>query len=432
MVTIIWFIVIMTILIVCHELGHLFSAKKLGLKVETFSLGMGPKIKSFFWRGTNYTLSLIPIGGYVEMGDELPKERFDSLSVNYMERPPLDKIIVAISGPVANFALAIILLSVTYMIGVKMPTYMDDPARIGWVDAASPSAKAGLRAGDIVCAVDGVVVTNWQNMVDQFSISSKSRAVVKFHRDGQTSYSTLYQVSRLNFGLFPSQKIVVDTVVKDSPANSAGIQEGDIVTAVEGEPVSAWAQFVNMVSSGKTSLAINVERNGRALTLRVSPMIDSKTKKGFIGVSNKTEEKTKQLSFPNAVGVGFTRTLDISVDSVATIWGLVTGHVSFKALGGPIMIAQLSGKTAKAGFVPLLTFVAFLSIQLGIFNLLPFIPVLDGGQIATFLVEMVRRQPTQAISLTRLAKAGWIAIGCLVLGVTYVDIIRLLSTVFSN
>ena len=131
---------------------------------------MGPKIKSFFWRGTNYTLSLIPIGGYVEMGDELPKERFDSLSVNYMERPPLDKIIVAISGPVANFALAIILLSVTYMIGVKMPTYMDDPARIGWVDAASPSAKAGLRAGDIVCAVDGVVVTNWQNMVDQFSI----------------------------------------------------------------------------------------------------------------------------------------------------------------------------------------------------------------------------------------------------------------------
>ena len=229
----------------------------------------------------------------------------------------------------------------------------------------------------------------------------------------------------MNAGLFPEERVTVGAVAKGSPAEQAGIHAGDVIQTVDGRPVHAWGMFQQAVTGAKGTLRVGVERLGKTFTIVITPRIDPKTGKALAGVSYAPQMATKKYAIPAAVKNGLLTTGTIVSDSVGTFRGLLTGSLSLRMLGGPVAIARAAGNTAENGLVPLLSFLAFLSVQLAIFNLLPFFPVVDGGQITIFLFEMVRRRPLGTAPLEWILKAGWAAMGVLVLFVTYNDVMKL-------
>jgi regulator of sigma E protease len=424
MITVLSFLVVLGILVTVHEMGHLVAAKRLGIRVETFAIGFGPRLAGLRRGETDYVLRLVPLGGYVQLGEAGPSTTFRPDSPYYAERPPLHKIIVAASGPVANFLLAVVVLIVVSLLGVSTPAFMARPATVGWVQPESAAQVAGLRAGDTITGVGGTSVTTWQGMTRLLPLYDRE-ITMKVERGGQTRLVTLVGASRLDAGVFPEERITVATVAKGSPAEAAGLRAGDTIARAAGRSVAAWAAFQHAVSGAQAPLTLVVERSGRTITAGITPRIDGKTGKTFIGISYAPRIETTRYSFPAATKNGFLTTAAIAEDSIGTIRGLFTGSLSVKMLGGPVAIARASGNTAKSGLIPLLSFLAFLSVQLGIFNLLPFLPVVDGGQITIFLFEAVRRRPMGGPSLEWLFKAGWAVMAVLILLVTYNDVTSL-------
>lgn len=423
MITVLSFLVVLGILVTVHEIGHLVAAKKLGMNVETFAIGFGPRIAGIRRGETDYVLRLVPLGGYVSLGETGPSSVFIRGSRNYAERPPLDKIIVAASGPMANFVLAVVVLIVVSFLGVTSPAFMDRPARVGWVAPSSPALAAGLSAGDTIVSVDGTPVTTWQEMNRLLPLYDRD-IIIDVERAGRTTVVTLPDASRLDAGVFPEERITVAAIAKGGPAEAAGLIAGDVVRSAGGHPVAAWAAFQHVVTNGQPSrpLDLVVERSGKTFFARITPGADQRTGKPFVGISYAPELKTTRYTLPAAVKNGFFTFTAIIDDSVGTIRGLLTGSLSIKMLGGPVAIAKASGSTARNGLIPLVTFLAFLSVQLGIFNLLPFLPIVDGGQITIFLFEAVRRRPMGGASLEWLLKAGWAVMAALILLVTYNDV----------
>jgi len=424
MITILSFLVVLAILVMAHEVGHLIAAKKLGIGVETFAIGFGPRVAGLRRGGTDYVLRLVPLGGYVQLGEAGPSDAFCPGSPHYAERPPFDKIIVASSGPLANLLLAVIVLSLVSLFGMSAPAYMHRPAAVGWVEPASPAEKAGLTSGDIVAGIDGASVATWQEVTRLLPLYDKDIRM-QIRRDEKTRYVTLSQASRLNAGLFPEERVVVGAIAIGSPAERAGVRTGDVIRTAGNRPVEAWGAFQRIVADSKGLLPVGIERLGKTFTVDIALKTNPKTGKAFAGISYSPQMETKKYAFPAAAMNGLLATYAIVDDSIGTFRGLLTGSLSLAMLGGPVAIAQASGSSAKSGLVPLLSFLAFLSVQLAIFNLLPFFPVVDGGQITIFLFVMVRRRPLGTAPLEWILKAGWAAMGVLVLFVTYNDVMKL-------
>jgi regulator of sigma E protease len=425
MITLLSFLVVLTILVMAHEVGHLVAAKRLGIKVETFAIGFGPRVVGLRLGDTDYVLRLVPLGGYVQLGETGPSDIFCPGSPHYAERPPFDKIIVALSGPLASILLAILVLSLVSLLGMSAPAYMHQPAAVGWVAPASPAEKAGLRAGDVVVGVNGTPAATWQEVTRLMPLHDKNMRI-ELTRAGRTQYAMLSRANRLNAGLFPVEPITVGAVAKGSPAQEAGLQTGDVILTAGGRPLAAWGEFQHAVAGAKVPLLIGVERMGKIFSINITPEMDRKTGKALAGISYSPQMETTTYSSLAAIKNGLVTTGATVSDSIDTFRGLLTGSLSLKMLGGPIAIARASGDTARNGLVALLSFLAFLSVQLGIVNLLPFVPVVDGGQITIFLFEMVRRRPMGRVPLEWLLKAGWAAMGALILVVTYNDVMNLL------
>jgi regulator of sigma E protease len=333
--------------------------------------------------------------------------------------------IVALAGPAANIIVAIIVFAIVSILGISTPAYMERPADIGWVSTGSPAAKAGLLSGDRIIEINGREVSTWKDLADSIPLYEKGEIAVKFERQGTVGWSRVTHVSRLNFGLAPTDKIAIGAIAKDSPAQQAGLLAGDVITRIGKDHITAWSQFQQILSHSKTSLSIGFMRNGKEESTQLMPRINGEGK-GFAGVSYMPEQTTKYFTLTSAALNGITMTKTTILDSLQTFRALITGDISISALGGPVAIAQASGSTARAGLVPLLAFLAFMSIQLGVFNLMPFIPIVDGGQVTLFVFELLRRKPLGTHSLERFAKAGWAFMGVLFLFVTYNDVLRLL------
>jgi regulator of sigma E protease len=425
MLTIFSFLFVLMVLVMAHEMGHLVAAKRLGIRVETFSIGFGPKIARIRKGGTDYVIRLVPLGGYVQLGQAMASGFFCSDSPHYSERPPLHKIIVALAGPFANLVLAVVVLSVVSIIGIDSPVFLSRPADVGWVAPGSPSEKAGVRSGDRIVEIDGNEVDSWRDISRLIPIYEKNRLTVKILRNGRPFLLSLFDCSRINSGLAPAEKIVVGAVAFRSPAERAGLKTGDVISRAGNQPMTAWAQFREKVSAADESLVLLVNRGGKAKEVHVTPTVDPNTGNKNIGISQRRESVRISTGLFGGLNYGFARTEEIFVDSLGTFRALFAGSLSLKALGGPIAIARASGGTARNGLLPLLSFLAFMSIQLGVFNLLPFIPIVDGGQVTLFLFETLRQRPLSVLSLERIAKAGWAAMGVIILFVTYNDVMKL-------
>ncbi|MGD0658004.1 MAG: RIP metalloprotease RseP [Syntrophorhabdales bacterium] len=424
MITVLSFLVVLTVLVLAHELGHLVAAKRLGIRVETFAIGFGPRVAAVRRGDTKYVLRLIPLGGYVQLGEAGQPEAFCPGSPHYADRPPFHKIVVASSGPLANLSLAVLVLFLVSLLGVSAPVFMSQPAAVGWVASASPAEKAGLRSGDKVCGVDGIRVATWGEVTRLLPLYEKD-VTMRILRDGETEYLTLHRASRINAGLFAKERITVAAVAEGSPAQGAGIRAGDVILTAGGSPVAAWSAFQAAIAGARAPLPIGIERLGRSFVVRIVPRSDPRTGKAFAGISYSPLMETRKYPFPAAMANGFSTFAAILGDSIGSFRGILSGSLSAKMLGGPIAIAQASGTVAKKGLVPLLSFLAFLSVQFAVFNLVPFFPVVDGGQITIFLLEMVRRRPLGRAPLEWMLKVGWAAMAALVLFVTYNDVARL-------
>ena len=424
MITVLSFLVVLTILVMVHEMGHLVAAKKLGIRVETFAIGFGPKVVGVRRGGTDYVVRLIPLGGYVQLGEAGEPEAFCPDSPHYGERPPLHKMIVASSGPLANLSLAVVVLFLVSLLGVSAPLFMSQPAAVAWVAPASPAAKAGLRAGDMVTTVDGIPVATWGEVTRLLPLYERD-VTMRIKRDGESENLTLHGTSRINVGFSAGERITIASVAGGSPAQEAGIRAGDVILSAGGSPVVAWSAFQRIMADAKAPLPITIERQARTFVVRIIPRVDPHSGKAFAGISYSPRMETRKYPFPAAMTNAFSTFAAMVSDSIGTFRGILTGSLSPKLLGGPIAIAQASGTVAKKGLAPLLSFLAFLSVQFAVFNLVPFFPIVDGGQITIFLFEMVRRRPLGRASLEWMLKVGWAAMAALILFVTYNDVSRL-------
>lgn len=427
-ITIISFLFVLGVLVIVHELGHFLAAKKLGIKVETFSIGLGPRVFGLRRGDTDYRVSLFPLGGFVKMTEEPPKKMFERFSPHFCERPPIDKIIVTLAGPAMNLLFAVILFSGIYFIGTKEPAFLNKPAVIGWISPDSLANNAGLKIEDRILAVNDIHISRWKDLVSVLALNDNKPARFKVNR-GLETLEVIIPLGRPNIdiGFYPKEIVRIGDVIKSSPAEIAGLQVGDEILTVNQQPLFNWNQLLYVLSREDTHVVdLEVSQEGKILSVKIRPEINNNTGKKYIGIAYKTEEEIIKHSILGALQQGIVKVIETIILTLQVLWKLINLELSINNLGGPIMIAKASGDIAKIGLIPLLSFMAFLSVQLGIFNLLPFLTIVDGGQITFYIFEIIRRRPIQISTIEWAAKIGWAAMIFLIIIITRNDIMRLL------
>lgn len=407
------FAVTLGILVAFHEFGHFWVARRCGVKVLTYSIGFGRPIWSRVARdGTQYQVGIIPLGGYVRMLDErideVPEEQ---RPVSFNAQSVYQRFAIVAAGPIANFILAVAVLWL--MFGIGVPTVK--PV-IGDIKADSIAAQAELQRGSEIVQVGSIQAYDWQQVqLGLMSSIGEPYVDIKLQTpDGGTQTQRLdisdWQFDPETESTFGSLGIEVyqptvynqlAQVMDDSPAANAGLQVDDKIVQANGEKVGSWQQLTEKIRQRPGQmLDLTIKRQGQ--TQQISVLVGEREGAegviGYLGVVPKTEPLPEGYVFNHQYGIvgglvqGAQQTWDLMVISVQMIGKLLTGDVSVKNLAGPLSIAEGAGVSAGNGFVYFLSFLALLSVNLGIINLLP-LPVLDGGHLAFFIVEWARGKP---------------------------------------
>jgi regulator of sigma E protease len=450
LITLLSLAVVLGVLIFVHEAGHFLAAKWAGIYVHRFSLGLGPPIKALtFRRGeTEYSISWLPLGGYVKMASREEDAATAALEGGHSATPvPPDRVfeakpvwkrmIVILAGVTMNLLFA---WAVFVGLAFKNGRPVDPVTTVGRVEADSAlpadvrAALGSIQPGDRIAAVDGHAVNSWEE-IPQGVINAPGQSVELTLGDGRTVKLPIHQDAladrlRAAQALRPFRVPVVGQVVVGHPAYKAGIQPGDTLVGVAGHPVNQWQDLLDVLeqSAGKP-VTLEVARAGQRHTVTLTPepatVEDSggKTRTvGKIGVALQTGTRSVPYSLGGAVKAGTDATLNSAQQIVRTVRGLFSGRVSQRELGGPILIGQMAGQTARLGLEVFLEFMAFISVNLAVLNLLP-IPVLDGGQFLFLLAEAVIRRPVPPRVRERLMEVG-IVLVVLLMGLAFSNDIR--------
>jgi len=424
--TILAFIVVLGITITVHEFGHFAMAKLLKIRVLVFSLGFGPRIAGFTKNGTEYRVAYLPLGGYVKMAGETPYDEPSGSEDEFLSHPKWHRFLVALAGPFMNITLAVVVMTVTYMGGVEVYRYLNEPALVGPVAADSIAARAGLRSGDRIISVDGNTVRTWQDM--EIAVGTAPRGEVPFVvlRDGkqvdlQLAFPNTPTVDAASLGFkFTLPETAVALVEANSPAAAAGLEPGDRIVGVEGAGKSgtSYDEILNIVSESEgVPLKFQVLRDGgtsaedrkepaRRLTMIITPA--RKEGRVVIGFYPEVPARTVKHGLLGALAGSVRSNYEMSAITFRIIGRILTGSASLRAISGPIEIAQASGSAARTGsFRFFFGFIGMVSLQLGVFNLLP-IPILDGGVIALLLVEGVIRRELSLKFKEKIIQVGFV------------------------
>jgi len=435
-------IVVLSVLVVAHEFGHFTVAKAFRFPVEVFSVGFGKRLFGKTWRGTDYRVSAIPLGGYVRVVGLGPDESTLAEGTS-KEAPPVGRRwqrgLVLLAGPAMNFALAIVLHTAVFIVGVKVPAYELQKPVIQVVEADSPGAAAGFRPGDRVVAINGEETPRWRDVLFVFGMSAREKLDVNVDRAGQSL--TLQVVPRPNtkydlgyVGLLPdfgtSVRPRVGSVVSGSPAERAGLKAGDVIVSVAGHPIQGAPDqiFTNFVAAvtGAAPGPFPVEylRGGKMATTMVAPRreADGSWKVG-VQVGGDLPEVLERFPVKQAFVEGWRRVRTDFNMTLAILGRLFRGRASMKSMSGPLDIAKFSGEAARTGAVPLVALMAAISLQLGIFNLLP-IPVLDGGHLFLLGLESAARRDFSLRVKERILQVGFVMILALLAVVLYNDLAK--------
>ncbi len=425
--TLIYFIIALGILIFVHELGHFLAARAFGVKVETFSIGFGPKLFKFNCCETEFTVSLIPLGGYVKMAGEDPDSPLKSPDEFYA-KPPWQRIVIALAGPLMNLMLAVAFFTLSYSIGRYIPSYQIEEAKVG----AVISKEVPLKPGDVILKVNGEKVKNWKELNQIIALNPKKELTLTVKRGSQLKEVKVKTGIDKENGIgtlkvIPAIKPKIGRVIKGSPAEKAGLKPNDIILKIDGKEIESWRQVVETIgkSSGK-ELKITVLRGSKKITLKVKPQFNSKLGRYTIGIVPKFTMTFIKYPISEALKKGIEDFKSQSSLFFKFLYKLITGQASIKSLGGPILIAEVAGKAAQAGISNFIYFMGFISLQLGYFNLLP-LPVLDGGLILLFLIEIIRKRPLSSNFREKFQQVGLALLALLMVVVFYNDIMRLLK-----
>ena len=403
--TVVAAIFVLGLLVFVHELGHFLAAKRMGIRVERFSLGFPPRMIGKTIGDTEYCISWIPLGGYVKMAGEQPDAQSEDSGGEpweFQSKSIAARAFVIAAGPGMNFVLAFIIFWLFY---VTLGTMLVDTTTVGRVETGSTYAAAGLRVGDEILEVGQAPVDTWEDVMERLASGSSSSMALKVRRDGQdrtieVRYDGGGQADRLA-GLDYFRASAVSTVIPDSPAEKAGLRPGDVITAVNGVPVTQWYEMVEVIR-GRPGMetAVAWTRNGQFHQVNITPNtaqdLDRETGDvidiGQIGITQLDHMKRSPVGLVSSVGLAGTQLVNVTYTILVFVKKLVMGQVSTDSVGGPIAIARMAGDSARQGASSLFGFMAFLSINLAILNLLP-IPALDGGQLLILGVESVLRRP---------------------------------------
>ncbi|MEE8349393.1 MAG: RIP metalloprotease RseP [Acidobacteriota bacterium] len=410
--SIVAFLFVLGVMIFVHEFGHYAVAKLLGIRVDVFSLGFGRRMIGFRRGETDYRISLLPLGGYVKMAGENYDDELSGDPGEFMAHPKWHRFAVAIAGPLMNIALALIFVTVTFMLGIPAAKYLRQPAVIGSIAADSPAEQAGLQIQDTIVAIDGEPTETWQEVELQISISPRQELTLSIERDNRvfdqsvmTSVAEGFEIGTI--GASPFIPFVVAEVGPDSPASRAGLQANDeIIQVTFGETTSRGfndsADLIN--SSEGLPLHFEIRRSGEIVETTITP--EEMDGRWRIGTTVQVMELGK-YGFFESMSRSVERNYRLTALTFEVVGRIFTGRTSLKAMSGPIEIARFSGMAASLGGVQLLNFMALISLQLGIFNLMP-IPILDGGVIALLGIEgLIRRDLSMRVK-ERIFQVGFV------------------------
>ncbi len=408
------FVVVLGVLIIVHELGHFFMARLAGVGVERFSIGFGPVLWRFRGKETEYCLSLIPMGGYVKMmgDDENPLEGGKAPVIDptkaFNSKPLLARFLIVFAGPAMNFVLAVLIAALMFTT-IGRPVA---PAVVGRVTEGGPAAQAGLTTGERIVAVDGRPVQYWEDLARVVQSAGGRTLQVTMRGPAAERTVALTPVQAKRKDLFGDDQIVWeigavpyipaaigDTVAGD-PADKAGLKPGDVVVAVEAQPVLSWDELAERIHqrAGQPT-RLEVKRGTEALSLTVTPKKgkipgpDGKEMEvGLVGIRPGGGATMVRSNPVSALWEGLAWSGDVTLKTAVGLYKVVVGQLDRSNIGGPIQIAKTAGEQARQGIVSLALFTAVISINLFLLNLLP-VPMLDGGHLLFFAFEAVLGRP---------------------------------------
>lgn len=427
-------IFVLGLMVLVHEWGHFIVARMFGVRVETFSIGFGPRLFGLRRGPTDYRLSIVPLGGYVKMAGDNPLVEREGAPDEFLSKPRWQRVLIALAGPSANIVFALLLLTGLYAVHYERPAFMDAPARLEGVLQGSAAERAGLRAGDVVVEVSGRANPTWEQLQIEALINGAAPLPVAIAREGEVMELLIepeLEGEREKvpvFGWYPYSPIVVNRVEPGMPADKAGLKAGDRIVSLEGVSTSEIGAtgFVGRLQESKGEpLEISVLRDGERLGLRVAA--ERRTWEGrtayFLGVGIGPEMRTLRLGLWDGARESFKRNLYHSSVLFTVLKGLVAGRVSMRSMAGPIGITVFAGEAAQLGWNTLFDLIALISINLAVLNLLP-IPILDGGHIAMLAFEGARKRDVSFQIKERIMQFGLALLLLLFVVVMYNDIMR--------
>ena len=433
--------VILGFMILIHEFGHYATAKLLGVRVEVFSIGFGKRLFGFRRGDTDYRIAAIPLGGYVKMSGENPMDARTDDPGEFMSHPRWHRFIIAIAGPAMNILFAVGLLTCVYMVRYEYPAVFDEPAVIGWVLQDTPAAKAGIQIGDRIARIDGIQDPTWEQVILREALNPNQPLSVTIERGGQLLTKTIVpEASGPNqmgsAGWEPKEPSfpITDLDPPGMPAEKAGMKLGDEIVSVDGQPIVGLEAMIESLKRTKDKpIQITVRRDGQLLNFTVQPVLsDIRGDQRYrVGIGS-APMKVSSLPFAAAFRRSVEQNKQGSLLILELVQKMIQRKISIRSIEGPIGIGRAAGQAAsKKGWTPLLELTAGISLNLGIFNLLP-IPIMDGGVILLLFVESLIRRDISLRIKERIYQAAFVFLVLFAVMVIYNDVAKMLPGVMGR
>jgi regulator of sigma E protease len=443
-------LVVLGIMVLVHEFGHFVTAKLCGVRVEVFSIGFGKRLFGFRRGDTDYRISLLPLGGYVKMageqaGDGMPGG--ESAVANpqdpgdFTAHPRWQRILIGLSGPFANFILAFALMTGLYMMHNEVPLFYSQPALVDYVVSGSPAAKAGIQPGDKIVRFDSDENPTWEKVGNRAALDVNSTIPVAVERNGQVVQTTLTvqnpgngdDLEGKSLGLLPRVQgtpLSVNSVEPSMPAAKAGLKAGDVIASVDGHRFTyVGSMLAYLQQTAGKPVDLTIQRGAETVHMTVQPMMaddgtgHSAYRLGFI--PHPLPYSVEQLSLPEAARRSAITNLQYSGYIVDVLHKLFTRKAAVQNLSGPIGIARQTGEAiSMPGWQPIIGLMAMISLNLGIFNLLP-VPILDGGMIVLLIIEGILRRDLNQEFKERIYQVAFVVLILFAAFVMFNDVTKL-------